>query len=109
MKRKIIFTAIGLITFLICFTASLLIHDYLYEQRLRSDIYKVKVGMTEQEVIEILGEPSHKLMSDIPGLYWAYDTSSIGQLLDDNPDRIGHILLEMGAGKRVVKVIYFKD
>lgn len=93
MKCKLVFTVVGLFIFLFCFTTSLLVRDYLYEQTLKSNIHKVKIGMTDKEVVEILGKASNKDGSDIsPGAYWFYDTSSVSQFLDDNPDRLGHLV-----------------
>jgi hypothetical protein len=110
MKRKIIFTIIGLSVFLSCFIASVLINDYFAEQRLRKNIHHVEVGMTEKEVIKILGKPSNVFMSDTSASCWCYDTDSIAQTLDPQPEiSCNHLLLQMNSDSRMVKVIGFKD
>ena len=112
MKRKMIFTFIALVIFVICFTASVKLRDYFYEQSLRKNIQKIRVGMTEKEVIEILGKPSLAEMSDISGEYWCYDTDSIARTIEPQPEiRCGYLLLEMSSAVNghVVKVIGFKD
>ena len=112
MKHEIIFTVVGLIIFLICFTSSVKLRDHFYEQSLINNIQKIKVGMSEDEVIKILGKPSSREMSDIPGEYWCYDTDSIGRTFDVQSEvRCGHLLLEMSSPRnsRVVKIIGFRN
>jgi outer membrane protein assembly factor BamE (lipoprotein component of BamABCDE complex) len=104
MKRKLIFAIIELFIFSICFTSSVFVRDYFYEKSLRSNIHKIKVGMTEKEVIRILGKPTQQIMSDVPGLYWCYETNSFYYLLDDNSERLGWILLRVGNEGKVVEV-----
>jgi outer membrane protein assembly factor BamE (lipoprotein component of BamABCDE complex) len=107
MKRKIIFTIIGLFIFLVCFMASVKLRDYFYETQLRNNIQKIKIGMSEQEVIEILGKPSNRFSSDSPTNYWCYDTDSIAQTLEEQSEmRCGNILIEMSFYKdgKVIKV-----
>ena len=64
--------------------------------------------MSEGEVIQILGKPTDRAMSDIPGTYWCYRTDLVFQLIDDNPDSMGHLVLEMGSNGKVVKVFDLK-
>lgn len=66
VKRKLVFTIVGLFIFLICFTTSVFLRSYYNEKRLRKDIHKITVGMTEREVIQILGKPNSKFISDVP-------------------------------------------
>lgn len=107
MKRKLVFSVVGLFIFSFCFTVSVFLRSYYNEKRLRNDIHKIKVGMTEEEVIEILGEPYKKQMSDIPGRYWCYKTDST---IFDIPDyEASYLLLEMDSDRKVDKVIGFKD
>jgi hypothetical protein len=104
MKCKLISIFAGLFIFLACFTTSIITRDYFYKRELSNEIHKIKVGMSEQEVIEILGEPNDKFRSDVPGLFWSYETDSISQLLNDNPDRIGRVLLQTNENGKVIKV-----
>jgi len=96
--KRIFFITIGLFIFLLCFLTSVLIRDYVHEQQLRTNIHKVKIGMTEKEVIEILGKPSSRWMSDGDGDRWCYNTNSIAEMLEPQPDiTCQHILLR-GSG-----------
>lgn len=103
MSRKIILALTGFIIFLACFTASVKVRDYFYEQSLRTNIKLIKVGMSEAEVIGILGEPTDKQMSDIPGRYWCYETDTFARALDDTQNRLGRLLLQMSRDGKVVK------
>ena len=87
---------------------SLSVYDLYRERTLRTNLSKIRIGMAEQEVIQILGEPTDCALSDIPGTYWCYDPSTFGRLIDDNPSRMGHLVLEMGANGKVVKVFDLK-
>ena len=109
MKRKIIFTFIGLFVFLICFAASVSIRDFFYEQMLRKNIQKIEIGMTEKEVIGILGEPSNRQMSDIEGLYWEYSTDTFNRSLYKAGECPAYLLLQMDSNGKVVKVFGFRD
>lgn len=84
--------------------SGLRLYDFRRDRALRENILKVKVGMSEQEVIQILREPTDRMLSDIAVSYWTYDTDTLGRLIDDNPDRMGNLALEMGSDERVVKV-----
>jgi outer membrane protein assembly factor BamE (lipoprotein component of BamABCDE complex) len=98
MKRNLSIITIGLIIFAACFLISVLIRDYFHEQRLRTGIRKVKVGMSDKEVIEILGKPSAIWMSDGDGLRWCYNTDSIAETLEPQPEiTCRHILLRMNG------------
>ncbi len=108
MKRKLTLIVFGLLVFLSYFITSLFVRDYFYEQALRENINRIKIGMPEGKVITILGKPSNIAMSDISGTYWSYNTNSF--YMYDNPEYIGgYLLLEMSSDKKVVKVIGFKD
>lgn len=108
MKRRIIFALIGFGIFTACFIGSVLMRDYFHDRHLKNNIHKVKVGMTEAQVIEILGKPSHKIGSDEPGNYWSYDTNSFSSITDGSPERIGYLVLKMGTDGKVEKVLDFK-
>lgn len=102
MKKKFVFALIGLFIFAVCFVASIRVRDYYYEKSLKENIHRVKVRMSEQEVIQILGKPTIEQMSDSSSYYWCYDTDSIHQLLADEAEReiyCGHMLLEMSWRK----------
>jgi outer membrane protein assembly factor BamE (lipoprotein component of BamABCDE complex) len=106
MKRKF-YVAAGLIIFAVCFLTSVLIRDYVHEQQLRGNIRKVKVGMTQQEVIEILGKPNNIWMSDGDGNRWCYNTNSINATLEPQPESgCQNLLLRM---KGTVQEVYGFD
>jgi len=86
----------------------LTLYGVYLERSLRTNISRVQVGMDEQEVIRILGAPTGIKISDIPGTYWSYDTDTLGRVLNNNPDRMGFLVLEMGRDGKVVKVFDLK-
>lgn len=107
MKRKLFLITVGLIIFAGCFLTSVLIRDYVYEQHLRTNISKVKVGMTEKEVIEILGKPSNIWMTDGSAQPWCYNTNSITEVFEPQPEiTCRHLLLRMNG---TVKEVYDFD
>jgi outer membrane protein assembly factor BamE (lipoprotein component of BamABCDE complex) len=102
--KRIFFITIGLIIFAVCFLTSVLIRDYVHEQQLRTNIKKVRIGMTEQEVINILGKPNNIWMSDGDGDRWCYDTNSIDATLEPQHESgCQNLLLRM---KGTVQEIY---
>lgn len=98
----------GLLAFLGCFLGCLALYGSHLDSQLRLNIHKVNVGMSEDEVIQILGKPTNRAISDIPGTYWHYRTDIIYALIDDNPDSVGYLVLEMGSNGKVVKVFELK-
>lgn len=110
MLRKSLFIAAGLLIFVTCFASSVRVRDHFYAQHLKRNIEKVKVGMTDRQVIEILGEPDDRQMSDIPGTYWCYNTSTYDQFIyADSGTLCQQLLLEMGSGGVVVKVFGYRE
>ncbi|GEM_PF-3671079 len=106
--RKLIVSISVVFAVLFASTTGLILYGRFLDHRLRRDINQIRVGMAEAEVIRILGEPSDRMMSDIPGTYWTYETDVLGSLLDDNPNRVGYLVLQMGADGKVVKVFELK-
>jgi outer membrane protein assembly factor BamE (lipoprotein component of BamABCDE complex) len=104
--KRIFFIKIGLFIFALCFLTSVLIRDYVHEQQLRTNIQKVKIGMTEKEVIEILGKPSDIWMTD-GGNRWCYNTNSIAETLEPQPEITCQHILIRGTG--VVQEVYEFD
>ena len=94
--------------FLVCFLGSLLLDGSYSDARLRKNIAKIQPGMSEEQVIKILGKPTARAISDIPGTYWSYRTDPIYQLIDDNPDNMGYLALEMSSDGKVVRVFDLK-
>jgi hypothetical protein len=66
----------GVLILVVTFIVGVLIHDYLYERFLQENKGRIKAGMSEAEVISILGEPTGKSMIDQPGSYWCYGSST---------------------------------
>ena len=106
--RKIIFSLFGLLALLGCFLGCLALYGSYLDSQLRHNIHKVNVGMGEDEVIQILGKPTNRAISDIPGTYWYYRTDIVYSLIDDNPDNLGYLVFEMGSNGKVVKVFELK-
>lgn len=110
MKCKIFFLFLGLIIFLICFIASVKVRDYSYKQKLKTNLSRVSIGMTDKEVIQLLGRPNHVWSEDSPQVSWCYDTDSISHSLEAQPDiECGNMLLKMSSSKegKVVKIFDF--
>jgi outer membrane protein assembly factor BamE (lipoprotein component of BamABCDE complex) len=103
--KRITFSLLAVMVFLGCILTSIAIYGSYRDSTLRHDILKVKVDMTENEVIAILGTPTNIAISDIPGTYWHYRTDYLYQIVDDNPDSVGYLVLEMGSNGKVVKVL----
>src|SRR6185369_8891365 len=74
-----------LILLIASFFGAVFVRDYLYEEWLKSNITRIHVGMTDQEVINILGKPTTMHMSDEPGEIWCYGSDSFS----DNPEYCG--------------------
>lgn len=110
MLRKILFITAGLLIFAVCFTLSVRVRDYFYARHLEQNIEKVKVGMTGKQVVEILGEPSDRQMSDIPGTYWCYNTSTYDRFIyADSGTLCEQLLIEMGSNNIVVKTFEYRE
>ena len=102
--RKVLISVCGILPFIAAFVVSLCLYGWYLDSRLKIDVHKVHPGMTEEEVIQVIGKPTSRGISDIPGTYWYYRTDVIHQLIDDNPDKTGYMVLEMGSDGRVEKV-----
>ena len=107
MKRLLFFLSC-FVVLVGCFIGSLALFSSYRDSQLRQNIHRVKVGMSEDEVIQILGKPTARAISDIPGTYWHYRTDLVYQLIDDNPDSVGYLVLEMGSNGKVIKVFDLK-
>lgn len=99
MNQKVIRVLISLVIFSVCFSLSFLIGDYFYRQNLKHSLSQIKVGMSEKEVIQILGEPDEKKLSDFPGGYIGYK-SSVNPLSPNS-----YYLIEMSSDKKVRKIL----
>lgn len=97
---KVIQIIVGFVLFIGIFLGSVKIHDRYHEYWLKETIKGVRPGMTDFEVIRILGKPTSRHMSDIPGEYWCYGSDSF----NDSEDYCGKVMLEMGPGKHVVSI-----
>ena len=106
--KKLIFFTLGILVLIGCFVFSLGVYSSYCDSQRRSNIHQVNIGMSEDEVIQILGQPTDRALSDIPGTYWHYRTDFVYQLIDDNPNNVGYLVLEMGGNGKVVKVFDLK-
>jgi hypothetical protein len=110
MKRGFILMSVGFFIFLACFLVSVSLHDYFLKVQLRDNVKKIKLGMSEQEVIQILGMPNHRWSEDSPASSWCYDTDTISHSLEEQPDiECGNMVLKMSSHKdgKVVKIFDF--
>lgn len=102
MIRAIAKIAIGLSLLLAAFFGGIAVRDNWRERHLQANHARITVGMSEAEVIAILGEPTSKHMSDIPGLYWCY-SSDTWQEWELGDVHCGTMMLEMGSDGHVVR------
>lgn len=101
--KRLLTSGFGLILLAATFTSNVLISNGISEYRLRKNVKQISAGMTDQEVIAILGKPTSGNMSDIgPGRYWIYQTDSF-----DLEYTGGYLVLEMSGKNTVVKVFDF--
>ncbi len=87
--------------FVSTFLSGVTIRDAYQERWLKKNVKLIHPGMTDQEVIAILGRPTSRHMSDIPGDYWCWGSDSFS----DNPDYCGKVTLQMGPTGIVEKVL----
>lgn len=102
--KRFLFVNLNLVILVGISLGAIKYYDAYREQVLRGNLQRVQVGMGEAEVIDIIGQPTDRMMSDIPGTYWCYDNDTLGRFFRINPARMGHLVLEMSADGRVVKV-----
>lgn len=97
---KIVITVLGIILLLVCFVGGVLLHDKIKNAYYRENIGKVYVGMSEEELRSLMGEPKCRTFSDIgPEEYWSYGVDSF----NDSPDYCGIILIRVSAEPRQVR------
>lgn len=58
------------------FLGSVEVRDQVYERSLKANVHRIQAGMSAANVVSILGEPTSKNISDIPGVYWCYGSST---------------------------------
>jgi hypothetical protein len=99
MKRKLFFVLACIFVFCICIISGISAGNFYYQHKVKSGLAKIKVGMTETQVIEILGKPDDRKLSDFPGGYICYRT----QLININSKT--YYLIDMGLDGKVRKVL----
>ena len=77
MLKRIVKILSGLVLIGAAFIGSVVYRDYSYENFLQANKGRIKSGMTSSEVVAILGEPTSKHMTDGPGAYWCYGSSTL--------------------------------
>ena len=102
MVKRIAKIAVGLCLLIAAFVGVIAVRDSWRESDLQANKARIKVGMSEAEVIAILGEPTSKHMSDIPGLYWCY-SSDTWQEWELGDVHCGTMMLEMSREGHVVR------
>ena len=91
---------VGVLLFVTVFLSSVAIRDFLYERYIQTNAKRIQLGMSEAEVIAILGKPTSKAMSDSPGLYWCYGSSS---WTEEGDSYCGSISLHMSDDGHVLQ------
>ena len=101
MAKTVAKIVMGLGLVIAAFIAFIAIRDSWRESHLQANHARIKIGMSEAEVIAILGEPTSKHISDIPGLYWCY-SSDTWQQWEFGEVHCGSMMLEMSRDGHVV-------
>jgi hypothetical protein len=91
---------LGLTIFCLTFLGSVHVRDSYHEEWLKTNILQVQPGMTEREVIQILGKPTSYHMSDEPGTNWCYGSDSFNTY----EAYCGKVALLMGSNNRVITI-----
>jgi hypothetical protein len=99
MKRKLFFVLACIFVFCICVISGISTGNFYHQHKVKSELAKIKVGMTEAQVIEILGKPDDRKLSDFSGGYICYKTQLI------NMNFKSYYLIEMGLDGKVRKVL----
>jgi hypothetical protein len=99
---RIVKIVIGLILLAFFVIGGVLLQDYIHLRNLESNLQAVKPGMSESELIKLLGKPDTLYIGDIgPREYLCFGK----RVYDDNPDSCP-IAIEMSAPPRtVIKVL----
>ena len=102
MSKRLAKFGLGFVFFLVVFFGSIALRDRSYEQFLQSNKGRVTVGMSEAEVIAILGRPTSKAMTDSPAIEWCYG-SNTWELWDRPEVYCGSVGLSMSPNGHVVR------
>ena len=95
---------IGILVFGLCVAFSIggiKAYDRYLEAWNLENISRIQPGMTDAEVIDILGKPTIRKMSDIPGEYWCFGSDTFAF----QESYRGSVMIEMSRDKRVVEVV----
>ena len=90
----------GLMLLATTFLGGVIIRDRLHAKWLKQNVNRIQLGMSEAEVIGILGSPVNRHMTDGPGEIWCYTTDSF----DDYDENCGPVAIDMSPS-RVTKVL----
>ena len=82
----------------VTFVVGASIDDYYAQQRFRENVKKIEVGMSENEVTNLLGKPTSRKISDIEGGYLCFS----GGFFHVNPSTNCVLMLQMNRAGRVV-------
>ena len=102
--RKFIYFLLAFLALLGCSCGAIALYGCYLDSHLRHNIHKIEIGMSEDEVVKILGNPTSRAISDIPGTYWYYRTDLLYSLIDDNPYNVGYSVVKISRDGKVEKV-----
>ncbi len=100
LVKLILKCTVGFLLFLTTFVGSVEIRDRAYEAWVKNQVARVVPGMTDKQVISIIGKPTSYHMSDEPGSYWCYGSNSFNSY----EEYCGKVMLLMGTDNRVIRV-----
>lgn len=91
---------LGIALLISTFVAGVLIRDYLHERYLKANVSRIQPGMSSAEVTAILGPPTSKHISDIPGVCWCFGSDSF----ESHEEYCGKVSIEMSRDGHVVAI-----
>jgi hypothetical protein len=97
MKKIIVFVCIAICT-VVLYVGVVLSIDYFHNRFIGRHISEVKIGMSESEVVDLLGEPVRRHMTDSQDIIWCYTAFSFdnydencGTAITMSPSKVVHV------------------
>jgi hypothetical protein len=94
IRRLLVYLVLMAITFV----TGASVDDYYAQRRFSENVKKIEIGMSENEVTDLLGKPTSRTISDIEGEYLCFSGGSF----HFNPSTKCVLMLQMNRQGRVV-------
>lgn len=98
---RLVYYLFSFVLFVATFVGSVKLHDSYRESWLTEQVKLIRLDMSKDEVIQILGKPTSSHISDIPGVYWCYGSDSFNTY----EEYCGKVSLEMSRYGRVASIL----